>query len=319
MAKRPGAVAVTGGALLALLCPGVAAAAQDEGADTFPREVSGGYASWHTSAAELKEQGVSPAAVAPAVRGGTDRTWFPATGGGTDPETGDADVELAGTAVLTAASGSLSLGGLRLELDGDTGGALYARATVDGQDRELALADITPGAEPAVRTSGVTWSGLEASLTTDGAALLSAWSGSPFAAGDAFGVLDVTVGTGSAGDAADDTAPAPDAGSPEPSASPTGEKPAAADRTADAAPTAAVTSAALAPGAEQRVTGAGFEPGEVVLVAIDEDTRYQVTADEAGQVSRTFPVYDTATEGAHTVELYTVTGERRADAEFAVG
>jgi hypothetical protein len=79
-----------------------------------------------------------------------------------------------------------------------------------------------------------------------------------------------------------------------------------------------VTRPALTAGGEQEVTGSGFTPGEVVLVSIDADTRYQVTADEAGRVSRTFPVYATAAEGVHTVELYAVSGERRADAGFAV-
>ncbi|MFE0676350.1 hypothetical protein [Streptomyces sp. NPDC058867] len=79
-----------------------------------------------------------------------------------------------------------------------------------------------------------------------------------------------------------------------------------------------MTAPELTPGTDQTVTGEGFEPGEVVLVAIDQDTRYQVTADEQGRVSRAFPVYATAVEGVHTVELSTVTGERGAVADFAV-
>ncbi|MFD3835828.1 hypothetical protein ACFWWC_06155 [Streptomyces sp. NPDC058642] len=300
MAKRSGAAAVTGGALLALLCPGVATA------DTLPREVTGGYA-----ALTLADRDVSLDVAEPAVRGSGDRAWFPATGGGAGPEAGGLDVELGGTALLTsAAEKQLPLSGLRLELGGDTG-TLHARTAVDGQARELVLADVTSGAAPVVRTSGVTWSGLRAALTEDGAALLSGWSGAEFATGDAFGVLDVTVGT--AGTAAGDTPqPTPTA---TPTATPTEPKQAAAE---PAAPTATVALSALAPGAEQRVTGAGFEPMEVVLVSIDQDTRYQAVADGQGQVSRAFPVYDTAVEGVHTVELYTVTGGRGAVAEFGV-
>ncbi|MEV7884993.1 HtaA domain-containing protein [Streptomyces sp. NPDC002817] len=303
MAKRPGAAAVTGGALLALLCPGVATA------DALPREVTGGY-----TALTLADQDVSLDVAEPAVRGSGDRAWFPATGGGADPETGDADVELGGTALLTSAAGKqLPLSGLRLELDGGTG-ALHARTAVDGQTRELVLADVTSGAAPVVRTSGVTWSGLRAALTEDGAVLLSGWSGAEFAAGDPFGVLDVTVGTES-----EDAAPQTPRPEPTPASTPS-PSPAQTSQAAPepAAPTASVARSALAPGAEQQVTGEGFEPGEVVLVSIDQDTRYQTVADERGQVSRAFPVYDTAVEGVHTVELYTVTGGRAAVAEFGV-
>lgn len=301
MAKRPGAVAVTGGALLVLLCPGVATA------DTLPSEVTGGYA-----ALTFENQGVSLSVARPAVRGSADRVWFPATGGDVTPETGDADLELGGSALLASATGEqLSLSGLTLRLDGDTG-TLHTRTVVAGQPRELDLADVTSGAEPVVRTSGVTWTGLEATLTADGAALLSAWSGSPFSAGDAFGTLDVTVGTGSA-----EAAEGPEA-TPRPDPTQTKQAEPEQAPTVPTAPTAAVTRGTLTPGAEQQVTGAGFEPGEVVLVAIDEDTRYQAVADGTGQVARSFPVYDTATEGAHTVELYTVSGGRGAVAEFEV-
>jgi hypothetical protein len=296
MAKRPGAAAVTGGALLALLCPGIATA------DALPREVTGGYA-----ALKFENPSASLSVAEPAVRGSADRVWFPATGGGVDPGTGDADVEWGGTALLTSAAGhQLPLSGLKLRLDKDTG-TLHARTVVAGQARELDLADVTSGAEPVVRSGGLTWTGLSASLTDDGAALLSEWSGAEFAAGDAFGVLDVTVGT--AGTAAEDTP------QPTPTATPTEQKQAVPEPTA---PTATVTRATLTPGAEQQVTGEGFEPGEVVLVAIDEDTRYQAVADEQGRVSRAFPVYDTATEGAHAIELYTVTGGRSAVVEFGV-
>ncbi|MGI5379320.1 HtaA domain-containing protein [Streptomyces sp. CA-251387] len=309
MAKRSGAAAVTGGALLALLCPGIVAA-QD--GDPLPRDVSGGYASWNTASGALEDPGISLDVTEPAVRGSADRAWFPTTGGGTDPQTGEMDIELGGSVLLTPSTGTrpLPLGGLRLRLDGGTG-ALHARTVVDGRARELPLADVKPGAEPVVRTSGVTWTGLRASLTQEGAALLSEWSGTEFAAGDAYGVLDLTVGTGS------ETPEAAPDDTPRPTAGPSQEKPAAARRPT-AAPSATVTRPTLSPGTQQQITGAGFEPGEVVLVAIDDDTRYQAVADEAGRVSRTFPVYDSAIEGAHTVELCTATGGRKADAEFLV-
>ncbi|MFF4270396.1 HtaA domain-containing protein [Streptomyces sp. NPDC001536] len=295
MANRPGAAAVTGGALLALLCPG-AAVAQD--ADAYPREVSGGYA-----ALTLADQDVSLDVAAPAVRGSGDRAWFPAAGGGADPEAGDADVELGGTALLTSAAGErLPLSGLRLRLDGD-GGTLLARTAVAGQARELDLAEVTSGAEPVVRTSGVTWRGLRASLTADGAALLSEWSGTRYAAGDAFGVLDVTVGTGS-----EDVRETPEP-TPTPPRTPTETEQAGPE---PAPPGASVAHSALAPGSRQQVSGAGFAPGEVVLVAIDGDTRYQATADEQGRVSRTFPVYDNAVEGEHVVRLHSADGSTPA-------
>lgn len=319
MRKRPTAAVLAGGALFALLCPG-AAAAQDGGA--FPREVSGGYVSWATGSAALAGHGVSLDAVAPAVRGSADRTWFPATGGGTDPGTGDADIDLGGTARLTGSAdpaGTLLLDGLRLSIE-DGAGALYVRAELDGQKRDFALAGVQPGgAGPAVRDGGVTWTGLRASLTDEGAWLLSTWSGQQFAAGDGLGTLDVTVGTGSAGDASEGPAQPDETPQASPGATTPDEQQAAPEQTADGAgPTAAVALADLAAGAEQDVTGEGFEPGEVVLVAIDEDTRYQTVADAEGRVSRTFPVYASAVEGAHTVELYTVTGARAAVAQFLV-
>ncbi|MFG2550118.1 HtaA domain-containing protein [Streptomyces sp. NPDC048581] len=310
MAKRPGATAVTGGALLVLLCPG-GATAQD--GDTPPRDMSGGYASWNTAPADLDDQGISLDVAEPGVQGPADLAWFPTTSGAADPATCDADVELGGSALLTSPTGTqpLPLSGLRLRLDGDAG-ALYARTVVNGRARQLALADVKSGAEPVVRTSGVTWTGLRASLTQDGAALLSEWSGGEFTAGDAYGVLDLTVGTGGeSAEAAPEETPRPTPGTPE-------EKPAAPPHQTTTAPSATVTRTTLSPGAEQQVTGAGFEPGEVVLVAIDDDTRYQAVADEAGRISRTFPVYGTATEGAHTVALSTVTGERRAVVDFGV-
>ncbi|MGC9539398.1 HtaA domain-containing protein [Streptomyces sp. UG1] len=303
MTKRPGAAAVTGGALLALLCPAAGpAVAQDTQA--FGRAVSGGYASWTATVGHDLSIDVTE----PAVRGSADRTSFPATGGSTDLETGAVDVELGGAARIVPAADSdqpLTLAGLRLRLDGGDG-ALHARTAVDGRARELALADVTAnGAGPVVRTSGVTWTGLRASLTDEGARLLSQWSGESFAQGDDLGLLDVTVGTEDVPTTkppVETPPPAPDTAAPEPAR----------------APAAAVAADALTAGGEQTVTGTGFAPGEIVLVAIDKDTRYQALADETGRISRTFPVYDSAAEGAHTVELYAVTGGRNAVVEFDV-
>jgi hypothetical protein len=164
----------------------------------------------------------------------------------------------------------------------------------------------------------VTWTGLRASLTDEGARLLSAWSGQEFAAGDALGLLDVTVGTGAEpapepGEAAEDQEPT---GVEQPSPSAT---PPLRQQVTKRAPAATVARRALTPGGEQEVTGEGFEPGAVVLVAVDGDTRYQAVADARGRVARTFPVYANAAEGEHTVELNAVTGERgSATARFSV-
>ncbi|MEU9364498.1 HtaA domain-containing protein [Streptomyces avermitilis] len=313
---RPGAAALAGGALFALLCPGAVAA---ESGDAFSREVSGGYASWATASAALADHGVSMGAGKPAVRGSADRTWFPATGGGTDPETGDVDVGFAGTARLTRSADPaqpLVLDDLRLRLT-DGAGALYARTELGGRERTLALAGVRANdAEPVVRTGGSTWTGLRASLTDEGARLLSAWSGQRFAEGDALGELAMTVGTGgvAAGKPAGPgevtrPSPAPSAATPE-KQEPTAPAPAPAS--------AAVARPDLTAGGEQRVTGEGFAPGEVVLVAIDDDTRYQAVADGEGRVSRSFPVYATAAEGEHAVELYTAAGDRRAAVRFGV-
>ncbi|MDT0405735.1 MULTISPECIES: HtaA domain-containing protein [Streptomyces] len=305
MAKRPVAAAVTGGALLALLCPG-AATAQD-GPAPLPHEVSGGYA-----ALRLENRDMTLDVTEPAVQGAADRSWFPVTGGGADDETGDADLELGGTAMLTAPFGTLPLAGLRLELDGGTG-SLSARTVVAGRALDRVLAEVTSDSGPVVRASGVTWNGLRASLSSEGAALLSEWSGTEFTAGDAFGTLDVTVGTGGGATPVPDAPPA----TPPPASRPaekSREEPVRRDTTA----TATVARATLAPGTGQQVTGTGFEPGGIVLVSIDQDTRYQVVADEQGGVTKDFPMYDGAFEGVHTVELYTVSGGRRAVAEFGV-
>ncbi|MCM1975558.1 MULTISPECIES: HtaA domain-containing protein [unclassified Streptomyces] len=291
MTKRPGAVAVTGGALLALLGQGTAAA-QDT-------EVSGGYVSWALDSAEL------------ALDGAPRPAWLPATTGTADPETGALDLELGGTTRLSPSVGTLPplpLADLRLRLDGDSG-ALRTRTALDGEARELALADVAPG-DTVVRSGGVTWTGLTASLTEEGAELLSQWSGREFEPGASLGRLDVTVGTG-AGTGTGTGTPEPPKADPAPA-------PSASAPAAKAPPQAAVNSPELTAGTTQTVTGTGFVPGEVLLVAIDQDTRYQVTADEQGHASREFPVYATAVEGAHTVELYDVSGERRADAGFVV-
>ena len=311
MTKRPGAAAVTGAALLALLCPAAGSAvAQDT--EAFERTVSDGHAAWTTTVGHDLSIDVTE----PAQRGSGDRTSFPATGGSTDPETGAVDVELGGAVRLVRAAGPvqpLTLAGLRLRLDGAEG-ILRARTAVDGRARELALADVTAGGDgPVVRTGGVTWTGLRASLTDAGAKLLTRWSGEAFARGDALGLLDLTVGT--------DTPPSPGPtapGKPPAETAPPSPSPDAGAPKATPGPAATVTVDELTAGSEQTVNGTGFDPGEVVLVAIDDDTRYQAVADETGRLSRTFPVYATATEGVHTVELATVTGERGAVADFDV-
>ncbi|MFF3498031.1 HtaA domain-containing protein [Streptomyces sp. NPDC003247] len=324
MLKRPGAVAaLAAGALFALGCPWTAAAtavavattvAQD-GAAGESREVSGGYVNWSVSAGDLAGRGVSLAVTAPASRA-AGQARFPAVDGTVAAEGGSADVGLGGAARLGGpADRPLVLAGLRLELAGGEG-ALHARTVVDGRARELELAEVAAsGAGPAVRAAGVTWTGLRAVLTEEGAALLSAWSGSPFAVGDGLGAFDVTVGTASgapSGTVASD-APGPASGtaaggSPQTAAGSGASQPAGQGK--PVAPAAAVARATLAAGGEQTVTGTGFTPGAVVLVAIDGDTRYQAVADAGGDVGRTFPVYAGAVEGEHTVELTAVSGER---------
>ncbi|CAM5414465.1 HtaA domain-containing protein [Streptomyces aurantiogriseus] len=305
-AQRPGAVALAAGALFALCCPAAAVAQDRPEGEALPSEVSGGNVNWSASGGELTGRGVSLGVTAPAVRAAGDRASFPALGGGADPESGTVDLELGGAARFDGpADRPLVLAGLRLELAGEEG-ALYARTVVDGRADELALAEVTAsGAGPVVRTGGVTWTGLRASLTEEGAALLSSWSGSPFVTGDGLGVLDVTAGTAEA---------APET----PRASPGGEEQPQSVR--QEKPTAAVAHTTLTAGAEQTVTGTGFAPGAVVLVAIDGDTRYQAVADAGGRVARTFPVYTNAAEGEHTVELTAVSGEQGAvSARFGVG
>jgi len=302
MTKRPGAAALAGGALLALLYPGTSVA-QDAGA--YAREISGGYASWTTA------DGLTLDVTEPAVQGTGNRARFPAIGGGADPETGDAEIELGGAAQLGGAVEPLTLGGLRLELADDSG-SLYVRTVTGGRARELALAYVSSrGAAPAVanvRKGGVTWTGLRASLTDDGARLLSEWSGREFTRGGDLGLLDVTVGTGTT---PEDKPEAQPEATPEPTPTPSATAPPEKPSATTAHPT-------LTAGGEQTVTGTGFEPGEIVLVAIDEDTRYQTVADAEGRIAQAFPVYAAAAEGAHTVELHGVSGERNAVAQFDV-
>ncbi|MEV5899041.1 HtaA domain-containing protein [Streptomyces sp. NPDC052127] len=320
MAKRPGAAALAAGALFALCCPTVAAAQVRAEGEAPPREVSGGSASWATGGSALTGRGVSLDVTRPAVRASADRASFPTLGGAADPESGSVELELGGAARFEGSGPqSLVLAGLRLRLAGD-GGALYGRTVVDGRARELALAEVAPaGAGPVVRATAVTWTGLRASLTAEGAALLSSWSGARFTAGDGLGVLEVTAGTGEAAEPAETGgtgAAAPEgAGSPQAS-------PGAAARTragGQGKPAVSVARAALTAGAEQTVTGAGFTPGAVVLIAIDGDTRYQAVADARGGIARSFPVYANAFEGEHAVELTVVGGEQSAQsARFGV-
>ncbi|MEV7285072.1 HtaA domain-containing protein [Streptomyces sp. NPDC093252] len=294
--KRPAAaLVVAGAAVLALLTPGTAVGAGGA-------EVSGGYVSWSTG--ELAGAGVT-------LTGGTGsagRTWFRAEGGEVDGT--DARVELAGTAAFGAAGrAALPLAGLRLTLDDGTG-TLHARQPGPDQP-EFALAEVRQGdTGPVVRDTGATWTGLRAALTGEGAALLSGWSGREFAAGDPLGLLDVTVGTGDG--TPEPPSPVPDGTEETPTAPPptpnAPEPPAAGVPDPGGPPAATVAHPALTAGGEQRVTGTGFTPGAVVLVAIDGDTRYQAVADEQGRVERAFPVYANAVAGEHTAALTPVTG-----------
>ncbi|SMF02343.1 HtaA domain-containing protein [Streptomyces sp. Amel2xC10] len=301
MAKRPGAVALVAGALFALSAP-TAVAGQESSAP-----VSGGRADWTPAAGGVSLDVTAPAA--PTASGGGS---FPALGGTADPRTGAAEVTLGGVARLgEPGRRPLVLAGLRLRLTGEEG-ALYARTVVDGRARELALAEVAE-AEPAVRATGVTWTGLRASLTEEGAALLSDWGGGGFTAGDAFGAFDVTVGTGQGESPVPQASTSAEAEEPPASAPP--------DKAEDegSGPAAVVARPVLAAGAEQTVTGAGFAPGAVVLVAIDGDTRYQAVADAEGRFARAFPVYANAAEGEHTVVLTAVGGEQAvAEVRFSV-
>ncbi|WP_416986284.1 hypothetical protein [Streptomyces sp. T028] len=261
MAKRTGAVALVAGALFALSAPAVAA---DEGRVEWTPAVPG----------------VSLDVTAPAVRTADGGVSFPVLEGGADI------LELGGAARLDGPTGQpLVLAGLRLRLTGDEG-VLYARTVVDGRARELALADMA---------------GVRASLTAEGAELLSSWSGTEFQAGDGLGEFDVTVAD------APDTPDVPEEAVAE---SPRSSPPPVEQQKAEPA-AAVVTHATLAPGSQQTVTATGLTPDAVVLVAIDGDTRYQDTVDAEGRITRSFPVYGTAVAGEHGVELTQVGGEQK--------
>jgi Htaa len=321
--NRPRAAVAAAGALLGLLSPigpfgplGQGTAAAEDAADPT-HAVSGGYASWAlTPTSPAVPGGVSVMPGAPAVRGSGDRSWFPVGGGSVDPGAGDAVVDFDGTVRLGlpgGGAGELTLSDLRLRLEDGAGTlyARYARAKSAGQPGALALAAVREGATPpTVRGGGVTWSGLRVSLTREGAGLLTDWSGRPYEQGDELAPLDVTVGTG--------TDDAPEAERPTPSTPSSPSAPSTPHTSGTPSLSATAVHPSLVAGGEQRVMGEGFAPGEVVLVAIDDDTRYQATADASGRVARAFPVYANAAEGTHTVELYAVTGGRRAAAEFTV-
>lgn len=195
MTNTPGAAVTAVGVLLALLCQGTATA---QGGVEAPREVSGGFASWDPVFGAPVDAVATVTAEAPAVRGSGGRTWFPVGGGSAVPRAGDADVDLDGSIRLGGAgSDTLTLGELRLRLDGGTG-TLRVRAERAGEGGDLTLAEVGAGsAPPTVRSGGATWSGLRVSLTAEGARLLAEWSGRSYAAGDRLAPLDVTVGTGS--------------------------------------------------------------------------------------------------------------------------
>ncbi|MEU6485454.1 HtaA domain-containing protein [Streptomyces sp. NPDC046887] len=319
MNRKAGAAALAAGVLLALLGQPSAGARENE--PRTPREVSGGYASWAPAGGSLTGRGgaeVTVHADRPATAGTGERVWFPVGGGSADPAAGDATMELTGTLRLTTARAGgteLALSELRLSLDGGRG-TLSAYAAQPGATERLPLAEVHPGdTAPLVRDAGATWSGLRLTLTEQGAALLSGWSGERYEKGGELAPLDVTVGLAGQGDGAG--VPAEGPGSPpSPEAPAPGSTPSAPTETPTetrtgepaAPPTAALAHPAVAAGGEQLISGAGFTPGEVVLVAIDDDTRYDVVADGEGRVSQAFPVYRTAAPGAHTVELRPVSG-----------
>ncbi|WP_320782585.1 HtaA domain-containing protein [Streptomyces sp. CRN 30] len=331
MRKRPVA-ALAGGVLVTLLCQVPAQAADGARA---PHEVSGGYASWSAVGGDAVD--VTVRAERPAVDAPGGRGWLPVTGGSATPAAGDVDVELAGALRLSAPGaegGDLVLDELRLRLDGGSG-TLYARAELADRTRRIALADVAPGASaPVLRSAGATWAGLRAALTAEGAELFGSWTGQEYDEGGALAPLDVTVGIPaaeggrppSASPSAPEPEPAEERGTePEqasgavpsgpPLPSPPGD---AAEAEDESAPSASVAHPSVTLGGEQLVNGAGFAPGEVVLVAIDGDTRFDAVADASGRVSQAFPVYATAVEGGHAVKLDAVSGGRSATVEFTV-
>ncbi|MFD7708554.1 HtaA domain-containing protein [Streptomyces sp. NPDC059786] len=324
MGKRPGAVVLAAGALFALCCPGVAAA-QDrpEGESLSGGGASGSWVGWAADDGEPAARGLSLGVTAPALEPSADRARFPAVRTAAEPGRGTADIELGGAARFdTPAAQPLVLAGLRLRLSGEKG-TLSARTALGGKARGLTLAEVSAsGADSAVRAGDWTLTGLDASLTADGAALLSSWSGTGFAAGDELGVFDVTVRADDTGDA-DGSSPAgtgtsqtsPNAGADTDTDTDAGMSQAVRQ----GGPAAAVTEDILTAGAGQTVTGTGFAPGSVVLVAIDGDTRYQAVAGADGRIQRSFPVYATALAGEHTVALTAVSGQQAvADTAYEV-
>ncbi|MFM9612258.1 hypothetical protein DF268_31660 [Streptomyces sp. V2] len=302
MAKRTAVVALATGALLALGSPGALAGQELPG-------VTEGRAAWSGADGELAARGVSFGVTRPAVESAS--ASFPAVGGGLDVQRASGEVWLGGAVRLDGASGQqpLVLAGLTLRLSG-AAGTLQARTAVDGRAREVVLASVAAsGAGPVVREGAVTWAGLRAELSEEGAELLSSWSGRGFVAGDGLGVLDVTVGTG----VAEEPVGAP-------AANPTPTAGSSAEASPEAAAAVSLARPTLPAGGQQRVTGEGFAPGAVLLVAIDRDTRYQAVADGDGRFAQDFPVYGNAARGAHTVEVTGVAGEQAVvGAEFEVG
>ncbi|MFM9441971.1 HtaA domain-containing protein [Streptomyces acidiscabies] len=306
MAKRTAVVSLATGALLALGSPG-ALAGQD-----LPG-VTEGRAAWSGTDGELAARGVAFGVTKPAVE--SAGVSFPAVGGGLDVQRASGEVRLGGAVRLDGAESQqpLVLAGLTLRLSGRAG-TLQARTAVNGRAREVTLAEVAASdAGPAVRESAVTWAGLRAELSEEGAALLSSWSGRGFVAGDGLGVLDVTVGTG----VAEEPVGAP-AANPTPTPGSSGAE-VSAEASPEAAAAVSLTRLTLPAGGQQRLTGEGFTPGAVLLVAIDGDTRYQAVADGDGRFVRDFPVYGNAARGAHAVEVTAVTGEQAVvGAEFEV-
>ncbi|MDX3384145.1 HtaA domain-containing protein [Streptomyces niveiscabiei] len=311
MAKRTAVVFLTTGALLALGGPGALAAQGGPGvlvAQDGPGVLVEGRAAWAGADGELAARGVSFGVTEPAVE--EAGASFPAVGGGLDAERATAEVQLGGAVRLGGSPGQqpLVLAGLTLRLAG-SGGTLLARTALDGRAREVTLASVAAsGAGPVVRESAVTWAGLWAELSEEGAELLSSWSGRGFVAGDGLGVLDVTVGTG----VAEEPVGAP-------AANPTPTAGSSAEASPEAAAAVSLARPTLPAGGQQGLTGEGFTPGAVLLVAIDGDTRYQVVAGGDGRFGQDFPVYENAARGAHAVEVTAVTGERAVlGAEFEV-
>ncbi|MET8976073.1 HtaA domain-containing protein [Streptomyces sp. NPDC004539] len=310
MAKRTAVVSLATGALLTLGGPG-AFAAQDG-----PDAITEGRAAWSGAEGELAVRGVSFGVTKPAVDAAS--ASFPAVGGGLDAERATGEVQLGGAVRLAGATGQqpLVLAGLTLRLTGSEG-TLRARTALDGRAREVTLAEVAArGAGPVVRESAVTWAGLRAELSEEGAALLSSWSGREFAAGDGLGVFDVTVGAGVAEEPVGAPAASP---TPSPSGASSGVVTPSSEEASAGPAAVSLAHPALAAGGQQRLTGEGFAPGAVLLVAIDGDTRYQAVAGEDGRFAQDFPVYDNAAQGAHAVEVTAVTGEQAVlGAEFEV-